>query len=64
VSKDTGVPYKTTIDLTVYLEEEMNQTFYFKIPLGLNEPIQFYFSRTELTSVKKNCLSRTKGAFK
>ena len=50
VSKDTGVPYKTTNDLCVYLEEKTNWTFYFKIPLGLNKPIQFYFSRTEPTT--------------
>ena len=30
VSKDTGVPYKTTNNLGIYLKEEMNCPFYFK----------------------------------
>jgi hypothetical protein len=50
VSKDTDVPYKATNNLGIYLKEETGQTFYFKIPFGLNKPIWFYLSRTELTT--------------
>jgi hypothetical protein len=50
VSKDTGVPYKTTNNLGIYLEEETGQTFYLKVPFGLNKPIRFYFKETELTT--------------
>jgi hypothetical protein len=42
VSKDTGVPYKTTHDLGIYLEEEMNCPFYFKKFFGLNKLFRVY----------------------
>jgi hypothetical protein len=51
VSKDTGVPYKTTDNLGIYLEEETGQTFFFKVPFGLDEPIRFYPDETELTTL-------------
>ena len=51
VSKDTGVPYKTTDSLVTYCEEETGWTFYFKVPFGLNKPIRFYSDETELTTL-------------
>jgi len=42
VSKDTGVPYKTTHDLGIYLEEETNCPFYFKKFFGLNKLFRVY----------------------
>jgi hypothetical protein len=42
VSKDTGVPYKTTHDLGIYFEEEMNCPFYLKKFFGLNKLFRVY----------------------
>jgi hypothetical protein len=42
VSKDTGVPYQTTNNLGIYLEEETNCPFYFKKVFGLDKLFQVY----------------------
>jgi hypothetical protein len=51
VSKDTGVPYKTTNELGIYLKEEMNCPFYFKKFFGLDKLFQVYTKGTSEKSL-------------
>ncbi len=56
MSKDTGVPYKTTCNLGIYLKEETNWPFYFKKFFGLDKLLQVY---TKGTSEKSPTITLT-----